>query len=90
MFVIALVVLPSSAYIAIMFGGRYTSEAVVEALNFSVQTVTTVGYGNWKPAEVDEKAPRVFWVKVISIPTMLAGAAAFGPLVSALSEATRT
>jgi hypothetical protein len=74
----------------IMFDGRYTPETVVEALNFSVQAVTTVGYGNWKPAAVEEKDTRVLWVKVISIPTMLAGPLAFGLLVSALFEATRT
>lgn len=89
-FIIFLVVLSSSAYIMIRFGGRYTPESVVEALNFSVQTVTTVGYGNWKPAAVEEWDARVFWVKVISIPTMLAGALAFGLLVSALFESTRT
>jgi len=25
--------------------------AAIEALNYSVQTVTTVGYGNWSPAD---------------------------------------
>ena len=89
-FVIVLVVLSSSAYIMIMFDGRYMPESVVEALNFSVQTVTTVGYGNWKPAAVEEWDAKVFWAKVISIPTMIAGALAFGLLINALFEATRT
>ncbi|MGH7411546.1 MAG: ion channel [Candidatus Methylomirabilis sp.] len=89
-FVTFLAVLSSSAYVTIMFDGRYTPESVVEALNFSVQTVTTVGYGNWKPAAVEEHDARVYWVKVISMPTMLAGAVAFGLLVSALFEATKT
>lgn len=58
----------------------------MEALNFSVQTVTTVGYSNWMPAGVSPGDPRVFWVKVISLPTMLAGAALFTITIAILVE----
>ena len=89
-FVMVLVVLSSSAYIVIMFDGRYMPESVVEALDFSVQTFTTVGYGIWKPAAVEEWDAKGFRAKVISIPGMIAGALAFGILVNALLQATRT
>ena len=64
--------------LVVMFGVRAAIEdSYVDAPYFSVQTVTTVGYGNWWPPDVKESDPRLFWVKIISIPRMVAGAALF-------------
>jgi hypothetical protein len=78
----ALVLVSSQIYIVIMFGGIVSSESVVEALNCSVQTVTTVGYGNWEPAGIADRAQKVFWVKVLSLPLMVFGAALFAAAIA--------
>jgi Trk-type K+ transport system membrane component len=84
---IALVALWSSLYIHIVFDGRLTIESLVEGLNFSVQTVTTVGYGNWEPVGLE--AWKRLWLKALSIPLMVVGALFFALLVSELVEPRR-
>lgn len=64
-------------YIDVMYDGRWDPISRVEGLNFAVQTLTTVGYGNWeKPAmgEVPNQAQRVFLMRRWSIVYMVAGA----------------
>lgn len=84
-----LVVLVSSTigYIRIMYGNQISGQSVVDGLYFSVQTVTTVGYGNWQPSTSTDT--QVFWVKVISIPTMLAGASLFAAAIAVAVEWAR-
>jgi hypothetical protein len=36
----------TTAYHWLMFGPTITGDSMIEALNYSVQTITTVGYGN--------------------------------------------
>lgn len=88
---VATIVLVSSlAFIAVMFNGEPTRGAWVEALNFSIQTVTTVGYGNWdQPRVFSERVPqdwelRIFATKTMSLPVMLFGALIFGMIPSTL------
>jgi hypothetical protein len=86
--------LSSAAYIEVMFDRELSLESFMEALYFSVQTVTTVGYGNWEPVWVRDMSrtaflTRVFRVKVISIPTMLIGAALFAAAVALATEIYR-
>jgi hypothetical protein len=38
-----------------MFGPSPTPDSLIETLNYSFQTITTVGYGNWVPAGWDIK-----------------------------------
>ena len=70
-----------------MYGNQISGQSVVEGLYFSVQTVTTVGYGNWQPSTANDA--QVFWVKVISIPTMLAGASLFAAAIAVAVEWAR-
>jgi len=45
----ATVVLSSEAYVLVRYGElTWDKNAIIEALNYSIQTVTTVGYGNWE------------------------------------------
>ena len=37
----------ADTFIYEMYSGNRSAETIVEGFNFSVQTVTTVGYGNW-------------------------------------------
>ncbi len=69
-----------------MYGGQLSWLSLVDGLYFSVQTVTTVGYGNWQPSSVSIDDGRVFWVKVLSIPAMLSGASLFAAAVAVAVE----
>lgn len=69
-----------------MFNGAITKESVVEALNFSFQTITTVGYGNWVPANVAANDQRVFLVKILSLPFMLVGGGIFAVIVGIVAN----
>ena len=75
--------------------------AVIEALNFSVQTITTVGYGNWVSenppchGKVDVwiplgaawvKVPGVLLMKLVSVPFMLVGAGIFAVTIGLAVE----
>lgn len=80
------VLLSSEAYLLVRYGGLTSdTDAIIEALNFSVQTVTTVGYGNWDTG-LSANAPELRWLKIISIPTMLVGALLFGLVVSGFTN----
>jgi hypothetical protein len=77
-------IVSTDAYVTRMADGQYTPDSLTEALYFSVQTVTTVGYGNWQ-AGLKDKDPRVMATKVIAIPAMLGGAFTFTLIISALT-----
>ncbi len=83
---ILILLVASETYVQIMYRGTHSPDSVVDGLNFSVQTLTTVGYGNWKPAGVADDDARVFWVKAISIPTMVVGAFLFSLTVAVIVE----
>jgi hypothetical protein len=70
-----------------MYDNQFSGQSVVDGLYFSVQTVTTVGYGNWQP--LTARDTQVFWVKAISIPTMLAGASLFAAAIAVAVEWAR-
>jgi hypothetical protein len=72
----------AAAYIVLMFDGRVHQESIIEALNYSAQTVTTVGYGNWVPTRWNFDADstlhqRVLLMKLLSVPFSLIGAFVF-------------
>ena len=81
----ALVLFSSAAYIQIMFDGALTSWKIIEALNYSAQTVTSVGYGNWVPTwwkESDEGFHRrIILMKMASVPFALIGAGFFAFMI---------
>lgn len=84
----------TAAYHWLMFGPNITVESLVEALNLtspSLQTITTVGYGNWVPASWDiskeELQTRILYVKAISVPFMLVGGSLFAVLIGIISNA---
>lgn len=61
-----------AAYHWVMCGSQPTHDSLIETLNYSLQTITTVGYGNWVPAGWDisdtEIRNRILYVKAISVP----------------------
>jgi hypothetical protein len=75
--------------------------AAIEALNYSVQTITTVGYGNWLSegppchGKVDvwiplgatwASVPGVLLMKLVSVPFMLVGAGIFAVTIGLAVE----
>lgn len=90
----------AKAYLGVMYegdaGGFGLDQPRIEALNFAVQTVTTVGYGNWVP-ESRLKDPdingKVLAVKRVSIGFMLLTTPLFafltGVAVNLVSEGLR-
>ena len=80
----------TAAYHWLMFGPHITAESLIEAFNYSLQTITTVGYGNWVPASWDtskeELQTRILYVKAISVPFMLVGGSLFAVLIGIISN----
>ena len=74
----------------VMFGSQPTHDSIIETLNYAIQTITTVGYGNWVPAGWDindiESQDRILYAKAISIPFMLVGAGLFALLIGIVSN----
>lgn len=72
--------LASKVYINEMYGGAITSESLIEGTNYAVQTVTTVGYGNWEVPAMrqgnsigDDDRRRVLRLRGASVGFMLLG-----------------
>lgn len=80
----------AAAYHLVMFGSGLTPESLTETLNYALQTITTVGYGNWVPAgwtiQDTEIQRRILYVKAISVPFMLVGGTLFAILVGIVSN----
>jgi len=59
-------------------------------LNYSLQTITTVGYGNWVPADWNlgdvEIQHCILYVKALSVPVMLVGGGLFAVLIGVISN----
>jgi hypothetical protein len=70
-----------------MFEGAIDFVSLTEAFNYSVQTITTIGYGNWVPAHVDPRDPRILTMKRLSIPFMLIAGSLFAVLVGVIANA---
>ena len=99
---VSLVVISAVPYVLLMCpltDAHGIAVAMIEAFNYSVQTVTTVGYGNWAPADaacgspVTVAIPFTAWsfsgllaLKFISIFFMLAGAGVFAITVGLAVE----
>jgi hypothetical protein len=85
-----IVSLSSAAYLQVMFDGAMTPASVIEALNYSAQTVTSVGYGNWVPTQWKEADAgfhhRILIMKAISVPFCLLGAGFFAFAVGVLTN----
>ena len=83
-------VLSTAAYHWLMFGANVSLDSLIEALNYALQTITTVGYGNWVPASWDphdkELQTRILYVKAVSVPFMLVGGSLFAVLVGIISN----
>lgn len=79
-----------AAYHWVMFGSDATPDALIETLNYSLQTITTVGYGNWVPAGWNlgdvEIQHRILYVKALSVPFMLVGGGLFAVLIGVISN----
>jgi hypothetical protein len=76
-FLIVIGTAASVCYVDVMYDARWDGPSTTEAVSFAVQTLTTVGYGNWEaPAmgELPDKSRRVLSMRKWSIFWMLAGA----------------
>jgi hypothetical protein len=85
---VAVIILGTLIYINInvMFSGKINQSSVIEGLNYSVQTVTTVGYGNWVPPGITEDDNRILTLKLVSVPFMLIGATTFSVLIGIVAN----
>jgi hypothetical protein len=72
--VVALCFLGAAAHIHAFWHHTLSDESIIEGLNYSVQTVTTVGYGNWVPDRLQATFPQMLYMKRFSVYLMLAGA----------------
>jgi len=88
--VVALGVLGAAALIRAFYANALSDVSIVEGLNYSVQTVTTVGYGNWVPENPHPAPLQMLYMKTFSVYLMLAGASmytlAIGMLVNWLGS----
>ncbi len=76
--------------------GRLTieREPLIEAANYAIQTVATVGYGNWVPPKVERAAQqqdkdaqdKILSMKAYSLIFMLAGGALFAATVGVVTN----
>ena len=95
-FLIGLLGVFSAAYLSVMFDWQIDSAAVIESLNYSTQTITSVGYGNWVPTwwePCDQTNPaascqpdfhsRILEMKRYSIMFTLLGAGYFAVVIGA-------
>jgi hypothetical protein len=78
--------LSTAAYHWLMFGPNVSWKSLIEASNCALQTITTVGYGNWVPASWDpvnddELQTRILYVKAVSVLFMLVGGSLFAVVV---------
>lgn len=83
---VAVIILGTLIYINVMFSGKINQSSVIEGLNYSVQTVTTVGYGNWVPPGITEDDNRILTLKLVSVPFMLIGATTFSVLIGVVAN----
>lgn len=86
-------------YIQVMFNSQLGLEAVVEGFHYSVQSITTIGYGYWEPSKGTawklrttdlQRELQILELKRVSLGIGFLGAFAFGALIAACSEAFRS
>ena len=88
---LVLMVVFGGFYIGIMYDGQWNNESRVEAMYYSAQTVTAVGYGNWVPESKSSDPEkrgydarlreRIMDVKAMSFWFMLATAPVFSLII---------
>jgi Ion channel len=64
-------------YIRELYGGYLMQSTMIEGLNFSVQTLTTVGYGNWPLTALAPNDIRLLVLREYSVGLMIFGASLF-------------
>lgn len=67
----------ADVYIKKIHDGHVQSATITEGFSFSVQTVTTVGYGNWPFPGIKADNMRLLELREYSIGLMLVGASLF-------------
>jgi len=67
----------ADVYIHEIYRGNMVPPAMAEGLNFSVQTVTTVGYGNWPLGNLTIDNNRLLELREYSVGLMILGASLF-------------
>jgi hypothetical protein len=67
----------ADCYVHAVYGGKITLEAALEGFHFSVQTVTTVGYGDWPIAGQAISKENLLSLRAYSTSLMAVGATLF-------------
>jgi Ion channel len=79
------IVIGAAVHISYFANGQVSIQTIIESLNYSVQTATTVGYGDWIPAGTHAGDPKLVAVRAFSIFLMLGGATFFTVTVGVLT-----
>jgi hypothetical protein len=82
---VSAIVIGAHAHISYFFNGHISLPAVIEGLYYSVQTVTTVGYGDWIPLRMTRDDPRILAMRTFSIFLMLGGTTFFTVSIGVLT-----
>lgn len=69
----------TASYVRFFYANEFTGNSMIEGLNYSIQTVTTVGYGNWPLVRPTESQFRN--VRICSIALMASGASLFAMVI---------
>jgi hypothetical protein len=67
----------AACYVRFYYANKFTEESIIEGLNYSVQTVTTVGYGNWPLTDVKPTLEQFRNLRICTIFLMPVGASLF-------------
>jgi hypothetical protein len=87
---LVIILVSARTFLVVMYDDQMTYESVIEAGNYAVQTVTTVGYGDWATPAIPKATPdptrpyRVLRMKGWSIVFMLLGATFYTLAVGAV------
>ena len=78
---VVLMVVATAVYIRTVFPGQLSLISLVEGAYYSIQTVTTVGYGNWTSDYAIMSTETIHAMKAWSLLFMLSGATLFGFII---------
>jgi hypothetical protein len=84
-FLCAAIVFGAAFYVICFCKNHWSTATVIEGLNYSVQTATTVGYGNWAPPAIAFTDPILVTMKEFSLFLMLSGVTFWSVLVGVLT-----
>jgi hypothetical protein len=73
------------AYIHVFYQNDFSSDSLIDGLNYAIQTVTTVGYGNWPFHASQYSDAQLREMNLYSLGTMIAGASLFTMIIGMIT-----